>query len=148
MPRFASPRSSSGRLASPPPVALNQISKQITNDTGVPLGLEHAYTKLSDDALARLGGVLRILPERRPITTFEGEYIRAGTGESLTSRGCMRLWRDYSNVDERAVIDSSDETEQRKAKAAGLRNGSCPSSKSGTAKTEEIVKKGLGMIKL
>jgi len=52
------------------------------------------------------------------------------------------------NVDERAVIDSSDETGQRKGKAAGLRNSSGPSSKSGSAKTEEIVEKGPGMIKL
>ena len=92
--RSASPRSSSGRLASPLPVAFNQISNKITYDTCAPLGLEHAYTKLSDDALARLGGVLRILLERRPITAFEGGYFRAGTGESLMSRGCMRLRRD------------------------------------------------------
>jgi len=144
MPRSASARPPSGRLASPPPVALNQISNQITNDTGVPLGLKHAYTKLSDDTLMRLGGVSRILPECRPITTFEGEYIHAGTGESVTSRGCMRSQRDYSNVDERAVIDSFDETEQTKGKAAGLRIGYGPSSKSGTAQTEETAEKGPG----
>jgi len=89
-----------------------------------------------------------MLPERRPVTTFEGEYIHAGTGESLTSRACMRLLKDWGNVDKRAVIDSSDEAEQRKGKATGLRNGSGPSSKSGTEKTEEIVVKGPVMIKL
>ncbi|PUU77447.1 hypothetical protein B9Z19DRAFT_1086337 [Tuber borchii] len=52
----------------PLPVTLNQISNQITNDSGVPLDLEHAYTKLSDNALARSG----MMPERRPISTFGG----------------------------------------------------------------------------
>ena len=93
MQRSASPRSSYGRLASPPLVALNQISNQITNDAGVSLDLEHAYTKLSGDALAGLGVVVRMLPDRRPIITFEGEPVRAGTRESLASAGCMKLQR-------------------------------------------------------
>ncbi|PUU75872.1 hypothetical protein B9Z19DRAFT_1067066 [Tuber borchii] len=63
-----------------PLLPLNQISNQITNDAGVPLDLEHAYTKLSDDALARSGGVLRMLPERRPITTFEGSMSALSLG--------------------------------------------------------------------
>jgi len=71
------------------PVALNQISNQITNDAGVPLDLEHAYTKLSGDTLAGSGGVLRMLPDRRPITTLEREHVRADTLEPLTSGGCM-----------------------------------------------------------
>ena len=49
---------------------------------------------LSGDALAGSGGVLRMLPDRRPITTFEGKHVHAGTRESLTSGGCMRLQRD------------------------------------------------------
>ena len=165
MQRSTSPRASSGRLASPPPVARNQISNQITNDAGVPLDLDHAYTKLSDDALARSGGVLRMLPERRPITTFEGEHVRAGTGESLTSEGGVRLQKDYGDVDERAVIDSSDEDEtssaeesvgsnspvseeeERRGRAAARRNGSRSSSKGSTAGAEGAVEKGPGMIK-
>ncbi|PUU73303.1 hypothetical protein B9Z19DRAFT_1135430 [Tuber borchii] len=97
----------------PLPVALNQISNQITNDACVPLDLEYADTKLSDNALARSGGVLRMLPEGRPITTFEGEHTHTGTGEPLTSGGCMRSQRDWGNADERAVSNSSDEDETR-----------------------------------
>jgi len=49
-------------------------------DAGVPLDLELAYTKLSGDPLAGSGGVLPMLPDRRPITNPEGEHSRAGTG--------------------------------------------------------------------
>ncbi|PUU73298.1 hypothetical protein B9Z19DRAFT_1135422 [Tuber borchii] len=87
----------------PLPVALNQISNQVTNDAGVPLDLEYADTKLSDNALARSGGVLRMLPERRPITKFEGEHIRASTGESFTS-GEMS---DSSDEDETSSAEDS-----------------------------------------
>ncbi|PUU73295.1 hypothetical protein B9Z19DRAFT_1135415 [Tuber borchii] len=52
-----------------------------------------------------------MLPERRPITTFEGEHIHAGTGEPLTSGRRMRSQRDWGNADERAVSNSSDEDE-------------------------------------
>ncbi|PUU77452.1 hypothetical protein B9Z19DRAFT_1086341 [Tuber borchii] len=64
-------------VVSIPPLqgALNQISNQITNDTGVPLDLEHAYTKLSDNAIPRSGGVLRMLLECRLISTFGGGSI-------------------------------------------------------------------------
>ncbi|RPB04035.1 hypothetical protein L873DRAFT_1800046 [Choiromyces venosus 120613-1] len=165
MQRSASPRSSSGRLTSPSPIVRNQISNQITNDAGVPIDLDHAYAKLSDDALARSGGVLGMLPERRPVTTFEGEYVRAGTGESLTSEGGVRLQKDYGHVDEHAVIDSSDEDEtssaeesvgsnspvseeeEKRGRAAARRNGSRSSSKNSTTGTEETVEKGPGMIK-
>ncbi|PUU73302.1 hypothetical protein B9Z19DRAFT_1163656 [Tuber borchii] len=78
----------------PLPGTLNQISNQITNDTRVPLDLEYADTILSDNALARSGGVFRMLPESRPISTPEGGHIRAATGESLTSGGCMKLQSD------------------------------------------------------
>jgi len=106
-----------------------------------------------------------MLPERRPITTFEGEHVRAGTGESLTSEGGVRLQKDYGDVDERAVVDSSDEDEtssteesvgsnspvseeeERRGRAAARRNGSGPSSKGNATGTEETVAKGPGMIK-
>ncbi|PUU80194.1 hypothetical protein B9Z19DRAFT_1063644 [Tuber borchii] len=153
MQRSASPQSSEW-LASPPPVARNQISNQISNDADVPLDLGHAYSKPSDGALAGSEGVLRMLPERRPITTLEGACPGWHRGVIDERRG---------GVNERAVIDSSDEDgtssveasvgsnspvgeeEERRGSAAALRNGSGPSSKSSTARTEGTVEKGAGL---
>ena len=56
-----------------------------------------------------------MLPECRPITTFEEEHVHVGTGGSLTSEGGVRLGEGYGDVDERAVIDSSDEDETSSA---------------------------------
>ena len=50
-----------------------------------------------------------MLPECRPITTFEEEHVHVGTGGLLMSEGGVRLGEGYGDVDERAVIDSSDE---------------------------------------
>ena len=106
-----------------------------------------------------------MLPECRPITTFEEEHVHVGTRGSLTSEGGVRLGEGYGDVDERAVIDSSDEDqtssaeesvgsnspvseeEGRRGRAAARRNGSGPSSTSNTTGTEEAVEKGPGMIK-
>jgi len=106
-----------------------------------------------------------MLPERRPITTFEEEHIHVGTGGSLTSGGGVRLGEGYHDVDKRAVIDSSDEDEtssaeesvgsnspvseeeERRGRAAARRNGSRPSSASNTTGAEEAVENGLGIIK-
>ena len=156
--------SSSGRLASPPPVGSR---KQLTTDQGVPIDLDHAYAKLSDDALARSGGVLGMLPERRPVTSFEGEHIRAGTGESLTREGGVRLQKDYDvDIDEHAVVDSSEdetssgesiesnspvseEEEHRRGRAAARRNTPRGSSQSSIA-SNSSTKGGLiqSMIKI
>ncbi|PUU73574.1 hypothetical protein B9Z19DRAFT_1134947 [Tuber borchii] len=121
MQRYASPQSSSRRLASPPPVALNQISNQITSDAGVPLDLEHAYTKLSDDALARSGG--------------GNVYERAATDSSDEG--------ETSSAEESAGANSPvSEEEEKRWRAAADRNGSGPSSKSSAVRTEETVEKG------
>jgi len=49
------------------PMLLATRSHEITNDAGVPLDSEHAYTKLLDAALGTRA-VLQMLRERRPIT--------------------------------------------------------------------------------
>ena len=105
-----------------------------------------------------------MLPECRPITTFE-ERVHVGTGGSLTSERGVRLGEGYCHADERLVIDSSDEDEtssaeesvgsnspvsegeERRGRAAARRNGSGPSSTSNTTGMEEAVEKGPGMIK-
>lgn len=140
--RSASPRSSSGRLAtSPPPVAPRN---QITMETGTKIDLDHAYARLNDEALARSGGVLGKLPERRPLIGNNGEHIRVGTGESITSEGGVRLQKDYdsggernpavdSSEDESSSVDSSpesDEDDERRGRAgsrARLRNAAANS---------------------
>jgi len=106
-----------------------------------------------------------MLPECRPITTFEEKHVHVGTGGSLTSEEGVRLGEGYGDVDEGVVINSSDEDEtssaeesvgsnlpvseeeERRGRAAARRNGSGPSSTSNTTGTEEAVEKGPGMIK-
>jgi len=106
-----------------------------------------------------------MLPERRPITTFEEEHTHVGTGGSLTSRGGVRLGEVYRDVDKRAVIEASDEDEtscaeesvgsnlpvneeeEGRGSAAARRNGSRPSSGSNTTGAEEAVENALGIIK-
>lgn len=107
--RSASPRSSSGRLSSPAPVGSR--NNKITMETGTTIDLDHAYARLSDDALAHSGGILGKLPERRPLTTSDGEHIRAGTGESITSEGGVRLQKDYNHLggNGQPSVDSSDD---------------------------------------
>lgn len=102
--RSASPRSSSGRLTSTSPATGRN---KVVLETGPKIDLDHAYARLNDDALAHSGGVLGKLPERRPLTGSDGEHIRAGTGESITSEGGVRLQKDYEG--EHVAADSSDE---------------------------------------
>jgi len=52
------------------PMLLATRSHKITNDAGVPLDSEHAYTKLLDAALWRTRAVLRMLWEHRPIISL------------------------------------------------------------------------------
>lgn len=105
--RSASPRSSSGRLSSPGAVASR--NKPVM-ETGPKIDFGHAYARLNDEALARSGGILGKLPERKPLTNSEGEHIRAGTGESITSEGGVRLQKDYGmGGDDHIIVDSSDE---------------------------------------
>lgn len=106
--RSASPRSSSGRLSIAPSPTIPR--NQITMETGTKIDLDHAYARLNDEALARSGGVLGKLPERRPLVGSDGELIRAGTGESITSEGGVRLQKDYDSAgDENAAVDSSED---------------------------------------
>lgn len=155
--RSASPRSSSGRLASPPPVVPRN---QITMETGTKIDLDHAYARLNDEALARSGGVLGKLPGRRPVIGSNGEHIRAGTGESLTSEGGVRLQKDYdsagdgnpavdSSEDESSSLDSSpgsDEDDERRGRAgsrARLRNAAANS----PGRDEDNSDREIGLIK-
>ena len=62
---------------------------------------------------------------------------------------------DSFDEDETSSVEASvgsnspvGEGEERRGRASALRNGSGPSSKSTTARTEETVEKGAGMIKL
>ena len=102
-----SARSSSGRLSSPPP-AEHRYSLP-PDDTLI--DLSHAYARLNDEALSKSGGILGKLPEKKPILDSGGEHIRAGSGESITRDGGVRLRKDYhynSNA-EKAIADSSDD---------------------------------------
>lgn len=102
--RSASPRSSVGRLSSP-----SRQNPRTAMDNELKIDLGHAYARLNDQALASSGGILGQLPERKPLTGSDGEHIRAGTGESLTSEGGVRLQKDYDLEGERAAEDSSEE---------------------------------------
>lgn len=155
--RSASPRSSSGRLvASPAPVVPRN---QVVMETGTKIDLDHAYARLNDEALARSGGVLGKLPERRPLIGINGEHIRVGTGESITSEGGVRLQKDYesggegnpaadSSEDESSSLDSSpgseeDERRGRAGSRARLRNAAAESVK----RDEESSDRETGLIK-
>jgi hypothetical protein len=74
-------------------------------ESGAMIDLDYAYAKLNDQALAASGGPLSKLPERRPMTDKQGDSVRAGTGESLTQDGGVRLQKD---IEESALVDSSD----------------------------------------
>lgn len=70
--------------------------------------MDYAYTSLSDEALASSGSAPGMLPERRPITTIEGEHTHPNTIQSLTRDGGVRLQKDYDMApDEHAVIHCS-----------------------------------------
>ncbi|KAI5809757.1 hypothetical protein DFH27DRAFT_629059 [Peziza echinospora] len=100
-----SARSSSGRLSSPPPENRYSLPPDDTLD------LTHAYARLNDEALSKSGGILGKLPEKKPVLDSGGEHIRAGSGESITRDGGVRLRKDYhynSNA-EKAIADSSDD---------------------------------------
>lgn len=160
--RSASPRSSSGRLvaASSPVIPRNQI----TMETGTKIDLDHAYARLNDEALARSGGVLGKLPERRPLIGSDGEHIRAGTGESITSEGGVRLQEDYdsggdggagvdSSEDESSSLDSSpgSEEDDRRGRAgsrARLRNAAAnsPGREKGNDRDAGIVRSMIGSV--
>lgn len=102
--RSASPRSSVGRLSSP-----SRQNPRTGMDNELKIDLGHAYARLNDQALASSGGILGQLPERKPLTGNDGEHVRAGTGESITSEGGVRLQKDYDVGGERAAEDSSEE---------------------------------------
>lgn len=104
-----SARSSTGRLASPAPDA--RAYSIGSADDGALVDLQHAYRALNDEALASSGGVLQNLPQKKDVLTVNGEHIRAGSGESLTREGGVRLQKDYNfrPGGETAIVDSSDE---------------------------------------
>lgn len=101
-----SARSSSGRLSSPPPPD-NRHS--IISEDGTTIDLHNAYRRLNDEALASSGGILGSLPEKKAVLNAAGEHIRAGSGESITREGGIRLQKDYDPGNERAIVDSSDD---------------------------------------
>ncbi|KAF8428171.1 hypothetical protein EV426DRAFT_571509 [Tirmania nivea] len=101
-----SARSSTSRMSSPPPA---ESRYSITSEDGASVDLQHAYRRLDDNALAASGGILGSLPEKKAVVNSLGEYIRAGSGESLTKEGGIRLQKDYVSGDERAAVDSSEE---------------------------------------
>jgi len=104
--RAASPAASSaGRVASPSRTNEQHV---LIGEQGTMIDPDTAYARLNDDALAKSGGALAKLPERRPVTDKRGEVVTAGTGESLTRDGGVRLQKDIAS-DERAIVDSSDE---------------------------------------
>jgi len=100
-----SARSSTSRVSSPPPAE----SRYSITSEDAPVDLQHAYRRLDDNALAASGGILGFLPEKKAVVNSLGEYIRAGSGESLTKEGGIRLQKDYESGDERATVDSSEE---------------------------------------
>ncbi|KAF8253960.1 hypothetical protein K440DRAFT_618534, partial [Wilcoxina mikolae CBS 423.85] len=103
--RASSPRASvGGRMASPPPIPESHL---IMTESGSMIDMDRAYAKLNDDALAASGGALAMLPERRPVVDKQGDTVRAGTGESITKDGGVRLQKDIE-MDECAMMDSSD----------------------------------------
>lgn len=130
-------------------------------ETGTKIDLDHAYARLNDEALARSGGVLGKLPGRRPVIGSNGEHIRAGTGESLTSEGGIRLQKDYdsggdgnpavdSSEDESSSLDSSpgsdeddDERRGRAGSRARLRNAAANS----PGRDEDNSDREIGLIK-
>ncbi|KAI5789031.1 hypothetical protein EDC01DRAFT_123843 [Geopyxis carbonaria] len=103
--RSQSPRGSSARLASPAPI---ETGNRLVSENGELIDLDHAYARLTDDALARSGGMLGNLPERRPVLDSQGEYVRAGTGESVTRDGGLRLQKDI-DPNEKVTGDSTEE---------------------------------------
>jgi hypothetical protein len=111
--RAISPQPVSSRVASPAMEKHTIVSK-----TGAIIDLDYAYARLNDDALASSGGALSSLPERKPVTDKDGNPIRAGTGESITQDGGIRLQMDLVS-DERAVVDSSDEEESSEDEDSG-----------------------------
>jgi len=87
-----------------------QLTKnKIVNDKGEIIDLGRAYARLSDAALAASGGTLAQLPERRPVMDKDGSHVRAGTGESVTDDGGVRLQKDLDSDSGNAVADSSDD---------------------------------------
>jgi hypothetical protein len=111
--RPISPAPDSSRVASPARERNTIVSK-----TGAVIDLDYAYARLNDDALASSGGALSSLPERKPVTDKDGNTVRAGTGESITQDGGIRLQMDLAS-DERAVVDSSDEEETSEDEDSG-----------------------------
>lgn len=101
-----SARSSTSRVSSPPPA---ERRYSIASEDGASVDLQHAYRRLDDNALAASGGILGSLPEKKAVLNSLGEYIRAGSGESLTKEGGIRLQKDYDSGDDRAAVDSSEE---------------------------------------
>jgi len=90
-------------MASPPPIP----ESHLMTESGTVIDMERAYAKLNDDALATSGGALAMLPERRPVVDKQGDTVRAGTGESITKDGGVRLQKDI-DLEECAMLDSSD----------------------------------------
>jgi hypothetical protein len=88
------------------------------SENGAFIDLDYAYARLNDDALAASGGTLASLPERKPVTDKQGDIAQAGTGESVTQDGGIRLQKDLAS-DERAVVDSSDDEESSEDDSGG-----------------------------
>jgi hypothetical protein len=80
----------------------------IMSENGAVIDLDYAYARLNDQALASSGGALASLPDRKPVTDKQGNAVRAGSGESITMDGGVRLQKDLAS-DERAIVDSTDE---------------------------------------
>lgn len=103
---YRSPSPGSSLLAA---AALPQESgRKILTEHGQIVDLDHAYALLNDSAFQGSGGVLKGLPERKPMLDEQGLHVRAGSGESLTSDGGIRLQKDVE-MDEQTIVDSTDE---------------------------------------
>lgn len=107
--RAQSPVGAAGRLSSPPPPQAVESKNKLLTEHGQLIDLEYAYSKLSDNALASSRGMLKGLPERAPVIDEHGQHIRAGSGESLTTSGGVRLQKDI-DPDETAIADSSEDS--------------------------------------
>lgn len=118
---LGNPAFTHGRAMSPPSSRVASPSRErhtLTGESGSKIDLDYAYARLNDSALAASGGTLASLPGRKPITDKNGELVTAGTGESLTQDGGVRLQMDLAS-DERAIVDSSDEEDSTEEDDSG-----------------------------
>lgn len=139
--RAASPgASSTGRVASP-----NRPNEPhvLVSEKGTVIDLDTAYARLNDDALAKSGGALAKLPERRPVTDKQGDVVKAGTGESLTRDGGVRLQKDLES-DERAIVDSTDDESSEEEDSGGSYSDEENRGRSG----ERVARKAPSLIEL